>query len=196
VHVASVQPGGLALAGGEWLAADEIVTAIGVRPQVSWLAGSDVALDNGVRTDEQLRASVPGVFAAGDCAAFWSLRYRRLLRFEHWDVALRAPEVLAANLLGGSENYDPVPYFWSEQFGRMVQYAGYHGGADQLIWRGDTGGERFAACWLAAGKLVALLTVALPRDLQQGRRLIASGQPVDAAGIADPAVPVRDAVLR
>ena len=196
VHVASVQPGGLALAGGEWLAADEIVTAIGVRPQVSWLAGSDVALDNGVRTDEQLLASVPGVFAAGDCAAFWSLRYRRLLRFEHWDVALRAPEVLAANLLGGSENYDPVPYFWSEQFGRMVQYAGYHGGADQLIWRGDTGGERFAACWLAAGKLVALLTVALPRDLQQGRRLIASGQPVDAAGIADPAVPVRDAVLR
>jgi 3-phenylpropionate/trans-cinnamate dioxygenase ferredoxin reductase component len=194
--VSSVQPGGLAMAGGEWLAADEVVTAVGVRPQVSWLAGSDVTVDNGITTDEQLRASVPGVFAAGDCAAFWSLRYQRLLRFEHWDIALRAPEVLAANLLGGSENYDPVPYFWSEQFGRMVQYAGYHGGADQLVWRGDPAGERFAACWLAAGKLVALLTVGLPRDLQQGRRLIASGQPADVAGIADPAVPIRDAVLR
>ena len=194
--VSSVQPGGLALASGEWLAADEIVTAVGVRPEVSWLDGSDVALDGGVKTDEQLRASVPGVFAAGDCAAFWSLRYRRLLRFEHWDVALRAPEVLAANLLGGSESYDPVPYFWSEQFGRMVQYAGYHGGADQLIWRGDPAGERFAGCWLASGRLVALLTVGLPRDLQQGRRLIAAGQPVDPAGIADPAVPVRAAVLR
>ena len=194
--VSSVQPGGLALASGEWLAADEIVTAVGVRPEVSWLDGSDVALDGGVKTDEQLRASVPGVFAAGDCAAFWSLRYRRLLRFEHWDVALRAPEVLAANLLGGSESYDPVPYFWSEQFGRMVQYAGYHGGADQLIWRGDPAGERFAGCWLAGGWLVALLTVGLPRDLQQGRRLIAAGQPVDPAGIADPAVPVRAAVLR
>jgi 3-phenylpropionate/trans-cinnamate dioxygenase ferredoxin reductase subunit len=195
-RVSSVQPGGLALASGEWLAADEIVTAVGVRPEVSWLDGSDVALDGGVKTDEQLRASVPGVFAAGDCAAFWSLRYRRLLRFEHWDVALRAPEVLAANLLGGSESYDPVPYFWSEQFGRMVQYAGYHGGADQLIWRGDPAGERFAGCWLAGGRLVALLTVGLPRDLQQGRRLIASGQPVDPAGLADPAVPVRAAVLR
>ena len=39
-------------------------------------------------------------------------------------------------------------------------------------------------------------TVGLPRDLRQGRRVIASGQPVDAAGLADPAVPVRDAVLR
>lgn len=194
--VSSVQPGGLALAGGEWLPADEIVTAIGIRPQVSWLAGSGLAVDDGVKTDEQLRASAPGIFAAGDCAAFWSLRYRRLLRFEHWDVALRAPAVVAANLLGGSESYDPVPYFWSEQFGRMVQYAGYHGGADQLIWRGDPAGERFAACWLAGGKLAAVLTVGLPRDLRQGRRVIASGQPVDAAGLADPAVPVRDAVLR
>jgi 3-phenylpropionate/trans-cinnamate dioxygenase ferredoxin reductase subunit len=193
--VSSVQPGGLRLASGDWLAADEILTAVGVRPQVRWLEGSGIALDNGVRADEQLRASAPGVFAAGDCAAFWSARYRRRLRFEHWDIALRAPAVLAANLLGGSEIYDPVPYFWSEQFGRMVQYAGYHGDADQLIWRGDPAADRFAACWLAAGRLAALLTVGLPRDLQQGRRLIAAGRPVDRAGIADPAVALRDAVL-
>jgi 3-phenylpropionate/trans-cinnamate dioxygenase ferredoxin reductase subunit len=193
--VSSVQPGGLALASGDWLAADEIVTAVGVRPQVGWLDGSGIALDNGVVTDEQLRASVPGVFAAGDCAAFWSPRYRRRLRFEHWDIALRAPEVLAANLLGGSEVYDPVPYFWSEQFGRMVQYAGQHEDADQLIWRGDPAGDRFAACWLAGGRLAALLTVGLPRDLQQGRRLIAAGLLVNAARIADPAVAVRDAAV-
>jgi 3-phenylpropionate/trans-cinnamate dioxygenase ferredoxin reductase subunit len=194
--VSSVQPGGLALASGDWLAADVIVTAIGVRPSLSWLWGSGVALDNGVIVDEGLRASVPGVFAAGDCAAFFSRRFRRTLRFEHWDVALRAPEVLAANLLGGSESYDPVPYFWSEQFGRMVQYVGYHGGADRLVWRGDPGGERFAACWLAGGRLVAVLTVGLPRDLLQGRRLIEAGLAVDAARIADPAVPLRDAAPR
>ena len=194
--VSSVQPGGLALASGDWLAADEIVTAVGVRPQVSWLDGSGIEVDNGVVTDERLHASATGVFAAGDCAAFWSLRYQRRLRFEHWDIALRAPEVLAANLLGGSEVYDPVPYFWSEQFGRMVQYAGQHEDADQLIWRGDPAGDRFAACWLAGGRLMALLTVGLPRDLQQGRRLIAAGLPVDSARIADPAVALRDAAAR
>ncbi|HUZ26398.1 MAG TPA: FAD-dependent oxidoreductase [Streptosporangiaceae bacterium] len=193
--VDSVQPGGLALAGGGWLAADVVVTAVGVRPAVSWLAGSAVALDNGVAVDSQLRTSVPGVFAVGDCAAFESLRYGRRLRFEHWDVALHAPEVVAANVLGGSETYDPVPYFWSEQFGRMVQYVGHHGDGERLLWRGDPAGERWAVAWLAAGRLVALLTVGLPRDLLQGRRVISSGAPVDPGKLADPQMPVRDCVL-
>jgi 3-phenylpropionate/trans-cinnamate dioxygenase ferredoxin reductase subunit len=192
--VESVEPGGLALAGGGWLAADEIVTAVGVRPEVGWLKGSGVALDNGVAVDEQLRTSVPGVFAVGDCMAFWSLRYGRRLRFEHWDVALRSPDVLAGNLLGGSDAYDPVPYFWSEQFGRMIQYVGFHGAADRMILRGDPTERRWAACWLAGDQMVALLTVNFPRDLAQGRRVIESGTPVDAARLSDPAVMIRDAV--
>jgi 3-phenylpropionate/trans-cinnamate dioxygenase ferredoxin reductase subunit len=147
--VESVEPGGLALRGGGWLGADEIVTAVGVRPEVAWVAGSGVLLDNGVAVDEGLRASAPGVFAAGDCAAFASRRYRRRLRVEHWDNALHAPAVVAANILGGDERYDPVPYFWSEQFGRMVQYAGHHTGADRLVWRGDPDGRDWSACWLA-----------------------------------------------
>jgi len=193
--VDSVQPGGLALAGGGWLPADVVVTAVGVRPAVSWLAGSAVALDNGVAVDSQLRTSAAGVFAVGDCAAFESVRYGRRLRFEHWDVALHAPEVVAANVLGGSETYDPVPYFWSEQFGRMVQYVGHHEAGQQLVWRGDPEGVRWAAAWLAGGRLVALLTVGLPRDLLQGRRVISSGAAVDPGRLADPQVPVRDCVL-
>jgi 3-phenylpropionate/trans-cinnamate dioxygenase ferredoxin reductase subunit len=193
VAVASVEPGGLALAGGGWLAADEIVTAVGVRPATRWLEGSGVRLDNGVAVDAGLRASRPGVYGVGDCASFESLRFGRRLRFEHWDVALHAPEVVAANVLGEGAVYDPVPYFWSEQFGRMVQYQGYHGDAERLVWRGDPAGPTWAACWLTAGRLVAILTVNRPRDLLQGRRLIASAGPVDADLLADPAVPVKDA---
>jgi 3-phenylpropionate/trans-cinnamate dioxygenase ferredoxin reductase subunit len=194
VAVESVEPGGLALAGGGWLAADEIVTAVGVRPATRWLEGSGVRLENGVAVDARLRASRPGVYGVGDCAAFESLRFGRRLRFEHWDVALHAPEVVAANVLGEDAVYDPVPYFWSEQFGRMVQYQGYHGDAERLVWRGDPAEPTWAACWLAAGRLVAILTVNRPRDLQQGRRVIASADPVDVGRLADPAVPVKDAV--
>jgi NADPH-dependent 2,4-dienoyl-CoA reductase/sulfur reductase-like enzyme len=201
--VDSVAPGGLALAGGGFLPADVVVTAVGVRPAVSWLAGSGVELAGGICVDGQLRTSRPGVFAVGDCAAFQSARYGARLRFEHWDVALHAPEVAAANVLGGAETYDPVPYFWSEQFGRMVQYVGYHGGAGQLIWRGDPQAaaapgqrHRWAAAWLAGDRLVALLSVNAPRDMLQGRRVISSGAPVDPARLADPQIPVRDCVLR
>jgi 3-phenylpropionate/trans-cinnamate dioxygenase ferredoxin reductase subunit len=193
--VEAVQPGGLALAGGGMVEADEVVTAVGVRPATGWLEGSGVWLENGVAVDAGLRTSRPGVYAVGDCAAFESRRFGRRLRFEHWDVALHAPEVVAANVLGGDEAYDPVPYFWSEQFGRMVQYVGYHGGADSMLWRGAPAEPTWAACWLAAGRLVAMLTVDSPRDLLQGRRLIASGHPVDVSRLTDPAIPVRAAAV-
>jgi NADPH-dependent 2,4-dienoyl-CoA reductase/sulfur reductase-like enzyme len=198
--VEAVEPGGLALPGGGWLAADEVVTAVGVRPATGWLEGSGVVLDNGVAADDRLRASAAGVYTAGDCASFWSGRYARRLRVEHWDTALHAPEVVAANMLGGDEIYDPVPYFWSEQFGRMVQYVGHHTAADRLIWRGDPAGRRWAACWLGgrggtADRLVAVLTVDSPRDLLQGRRVIASGKPVDPGCLADPGTAVSDCAL-
>jgi len=198
--VAAIEPGGVRLSGGELsggelLPADLVLTAVGVRPAVSWLAGSAIRLDNGVAVDAQLRASVPGVFAVGDCASFWSGRYQRQLRFEHWDVALHAPEVAAANILGGVAAYDPVPYFWSEQFGRMLQYVGWHGAGDRLIWRGDPAGARWAVCWLAGDRLVAALTVGLPRDLLQARRLIEAGGRADPGKLADPGIPVRAAAL-
>lgn len=194
-RVESVQDDGLSLAGGGWLAADAIVTAVGVRPEVGWLESSGVALDNGVAVDEHLRSSMPGVYAVGDCAAFWSARFGRRLRTEHWDGALRAPSTLAVNLAGGSERYDPVPYFWSEQFGRMLQYVGHHAGADRLIWRGEPEQDKWAVCWLAGQRLLAVLTVDLPKDLMQGRRLIEAGALVDAGKVADPAVPLRSAAL-
>ena len=152
-------------------------------------------LENGVAVDARLRTSRPGVYAAGDCAAFESRRFGRRMRVEHWDVALHQPEVIAANVLGGDESYDPVPYFWSEQFGRMVQYVGHHGGAESLLWRGDPAEPTWSACWLAAGRLVAILTVDRPRDMLQGRRLIASAAPVDISRLTDPAIPVRETAV-
>jgi len=193
--VAAVRPGGVDLGSGDVLPADVVVTAVGVCPAVSWLTGSAVRLENGIAVDAQLRTSAPDVFAVGDCASFWSGRYQRQLRFEHWDIALHAPEVAAANILGASAEYNPVPYFWSEQFGRMVQYVGWHGTAERLIWRGDPAGPKWAACWLAGDKLVATLTVGLPKDLLQARRLIEAGSRVDPDRLADPGIALRDGAV-
>jgi 3-phenylpropionate/trans-cinnamate dioxygenase ferredoxin reductase subunit len=75
----------------------------------------------------------------------------------------------------------------------MVQYAGYHGDAWRLVWRGDPAEPRWAACWLAGDRLTAILTVNRPRDLLQGRQLIAAAGPVDVDRLADPDVPVKAA---
>ncbi|MFJ2029296.1 NAD(P)/FAD-dependent oxidoreductase [Streptosporangium sp. NPDC087985] len=191
--VASVDQGGLILADGSVVEADVVVTGVGVRPAVEWLAGSGLELDNGVVTDEHLRTSMPDVVAVGDCAAWWSRRYGRRLRVEHWDTALGAPDVAVATLLGDEALYDPVPYFWSEQFGHMVQYAGDHDGG-RMILRGDPAADAsWGVCWVTGDdRLTAVLAVNRPRDLVQGRRLIERGRRLDVSRLADPAVALRD----
>ncbi|HEU5031649.1 MAG TPA: FAD-dependent oxidoreductase [Spirillospora sp.] len=205
VKVAAVEHGGLALAGpggGERIDADEVVVGIGVRPALGWLDGSGLLLERGVVTDGSFRTVMddeagtvrPDVVAVGDCAAWWSDRYGRRLLVEHWDTALNAPDTAAAALLGQDAVYDAAPYFWSEQFGRMVQYAGNHARSERLVHRGDPSGRKWAVAWLTGDRLDAILTVDRPRDLVQARRVIAAGTPVDPEAIADPDVAVRQAV--
>ncbi|MGN6243635.1 MAG: NAD(P)/FAD-dependent oxidoreductase [Motilibacteraceae bacterium] len=204
-RVAGIEQGGVRLEGDELLAGDVVVVATGVRPATGWLAGSGVELDvaGGVVVDEGLRTSLPAVVAAGDCASFPSRRYGRRLRIEHWDTALHAPEVAAASLLGQEAAYDPVPYVWSDQFGRTVQCVGHLPSADRWVPRETEAG------WCAFGisdvvsekgpLLVAAVGVGLPRDVVQARRVIERsggiGPVVDEAGLTDPAVQVRSAVL-
>ncbi|MFJ7072675.1 NAD(P)/FAD-dependent oxidoreductase [Streptomyces sp. NPDC098781] len=195
-RVERVEPGAVVLDDGSRLPAGAVVVGIGARPATAWLAGSGIELGahGEVLADERLRTSVPDVYAVGDCASFPSGRYGERLLVHHWDNALQGPRTVAANVLGETAAiYDPVPYFWSEQFGRFVQYAGHHAAADATLWRGDPSGPAWSVCWLRDDRLVALLAVGRPRDLAQGRRLIESGTPMDARLLADPARPLKAA---
>ncbi|WP_369270486.1 NAD(P)/FAD-dependent oxidoreductase [Streptomyces sp. R11] len=196
-RVERVEPGEVILDDGSRVPAGAVVVGIGARPATAWLADSGIELGarGDVVADERLRTSVPDVYAVGDCASFPSGRYGDRLLVHHWDNALQGPRTVAANILGESSAiYDPVPYFWSEQFGRFVQYAGHHAAADTLLWRGDPSGPAWTVCWLRGDRLVALLAVGRPRDLAQGRRLIESGTPVDAELLRDPGRPMKAAV--
>ncbi|WP_159664514.1 NAD(P)/FAD-dependent oxidoreductase [Streptomyces mexicanus] len=195
-RVERVEPGAVVLDDGTRLPAGAAVVGIGARPATAWLAGSgiDLGAHGEVLADDHLRTSLPDVYAVGDCASFPSGRYGERLLVHHWDNALQGPRTVAANLLGAtSAVYDPVPYFWSEQFGRFVQYAGHHPAADTTVWRGDPSGPAWSVCWLRDDRLVALLAVGRPRDLAQGRRLIEAGTPMDPAVLADPARPLKAA---
>ncbi len=195
-RVERVEPGLVELADGTRLPADAVVVGIGARPATGWLAGSGIALgaDGEVVADARLRTSAEDVYAVGDCASFPSARYGARLLIHHWDNALQGPRTVAANVLGEIPvTYDPVPYFWSEQFGRFVQYAGHHPAADRTVWRGDPASPAWTVCWLREERLVALLAVGRPRDLAQGRRLIESGRRMDPAALPDPARPLKDA---
>lgn len=200
-RVASVTAGAVTLADGTTLPADAVVIGIGARPATAWLVSSGVEIspqDGSVLADDRLRTSVPDVYAVGDCASFPSARYGTRLLIHHWDNALQGPRTVAENIARGDAEglvYDPVPYFWSEQFGRFVQYAGHHGDADELVWRGDPAGAAWSVIWLRDGRLVALLAVGRPRDLAQGRKLIERGVVLDRERAANASVPLKSAAV-
>jgi 3-phenylpropionate/trans-cinnamate dioxygenase ferredoxin reductase subunit len=194
--VSGVDSRGVGLAGEGRVDADVVVEAVGVRPRLDWLAGSGIEVDEasgGILVDEACRTTLDGVVAVGDCAARWSPRADRRVRTEHWDDALRAPAVAAATLLGTEAVYDPVPYVWSEQFGRYVQWVGWRTGDRPAVWRGDPAARTgWAAAWLDdAGRLAGLLTVDRQKDAAQARRAIDAGRVVDPDRLADPDVPIR-----
>ncbi|MDX3797944.1 FAD-dependent oxidoreductase [Streptomyces sp. AK04-3B] len=199
-RVARLEPGAVVLDDGSRLPAGAVVVGIGARPATAWLTGSGVELGahHEVVADSGLRTNLPDVYAVGDCASFPSRRYGERLLVHHWDNALQGPRTVAANILGAATGepqvaYDPVPYFWSEQFGRFVQYAGHHADADALLWRGEPSGPAWTVCWLHEGRLVALLAVGRPRDLAQGKRLIEAGTPMNPRLLVDPARPLKAA---
>jgi len=185
-RVEAIEPGAVHLSGGGLVRADVVLLGVGARPTAP--AGVELTRTGAVAVDSRLRTSCAGVFAVGDCASWESTRYPTRLHLEHWDSALHGPTVVAANVLGGDQVWDPVPYFWSEQWGRMVQYAGHHPAGERIVWRED--GERWAAFWLSGERLVAALAVDRPRDLVQARRLMVRDAVVDPSLLADPSVGV------
>ena len=166
------------LADGTAVPADVVVTGVGVRPETTWLEGSGLALDRGVAVDEHLVSSDPDVLALGDVAARWSPRLDARVRIEHWEDAGSAGAVAAASLLADDPAerpvHDPVPYFWSDQFGHKVQYVGAHGPGDRAVEREPDETPGRTVTWLdGGGRVSAVLTVDRPRESAAAAQLVA-----------------------
>lgn len=183
VRVSSVENVGVVLSNGEIVPADVVVTGVGVRAETAWLQGSGLDLERGVLVDEYLRTSTAQVVAVGDVAARWSPRYEQVMRVEHWDDAATVGSSAAASVMAASPDelvaHDPLPYFWSDQFGHKIQYVGHHGVDDTPIWRdvGDLPGSTLT--WVDHEDLAtAVLTVDRPRESAAAQRLIGDRQKV------------------
>ena len=157
------------------LPADAVVIGAGVAPdvQLARSAGLELGESGGVRCDSCLRASAPGVFAAGDICEYDSPIHGGPLRIEHWDVAFNHGKTAALNMLGRDIPHETVPYFysvlgdWAE-----LEYVGPARQWDEEIVRGTRADANFTTWYLRDGRLVAALTVGRSDDLDYARRLL------------------------
>jgi 3-phenylpropionate/trans-cinnamate dioxygenase ferredoxin reductase component len=165
------------LADGTTVDADVVVVGVGVVPNTGWLEGSGLTLDNGVVCDATTLAA-PGVVAAGDVARWTSARFGGPIRVEHWDNAVDMGEHAAQRLLTDDAPvpYDPVPWFWSDQYDRKIQLSGIAAGADEVqVVDGSVAERRFAAIYRRGDRLTAVLAMNRPRLVVKFRPLVERG---------------------
>ncbi len=174
---------GVRLVGGEIVQADAIVVGIGVTPNTQWLEGSGLRLRDGVVCDANLNAldvsgvAVPGVFAAGDVARWPNGLFDEEMRVEHWTNAAEQGAHVANNLrhlAAGEpfEPYEPLPFFWSDQFDHRIQFLGRAAIDDEVrVVAGSVADAKFLALFGRNGRLHGALGVNAPRWVMPTRKL-------------------------
>jgi 3-phenylpropionate/trans-cinnamate dioxygenase ferredoxin reductase component len=161
---------------GRRVECDAVVIGVGVHPDVMLAKKAGLEVDDGIVCDSRLQSSVEGIFAAGDVCNYDSVIHGRRLRIEHWDVAMQQGQAAAHKMLGDSEPYKVVPYFFSDLADwASMEYVGPAFDWDDVLIRGDLDSANFLAWYLKDGKVAAALSVDRSEDLQVARTLIESG---------------------
>ncbi|WP_328323379.1 NAD(P)/FAD-dependent oxidoreductase [Kribbella sp. NBC_00382] len=164
------------LSDGSHVPADLVLVAVGATPATDWLAGSGLVLGDGVECDQYCVAA-PGVVAAGDVAS-WDHPGVGRRRLEHRMNATEQATTAVKNLLGQAIPFEPVSYFWTDQYDVKIQVYGRSG--DDLDFRivaGDPAEGRFAALYGDGDRVTGALAWNLPRQARLLRQHVADKTP-------------------
>lgn len=169
--------------------ADIVVVGIGVIPNTGLVEQCGLEVKNGIVVDAQCRTSDPDIYAAGDCASFYSQLYARWMRLESVQNASDQARVAAAAICDKAISYDSVPWFWSDQYDVKLQIAGVLQGYDNIVVRGDPkAGRSYAAFYFSGDHLLAVDAVNRPAAFMFAKRALTGKIAIDKKRLADDAV--------
>jgi nitrite reductase (NADH) large subunit len=164
------------LADGRQIEADLVVIAAGTRPNTDLARTADLAIDRGILVDDHLRASVPGIYAIGECAEHRGVCYGLV------EPAYEQASVLAAHLAGGDVRYrGSVLATNLKVSGVNVFSAGDFFGASgtEAIVFSDGGLATYKKLVVADGRLVGAVLFGDTADGAWYLDLIRSGQSIE-----------------
>ena len=184
---------GVTLSSGETIACDVVIVGIGIVPSVGPLIAAGAAGSNGVDVDSYCRTSLDDIYAIGDCAAHANpYSGNAVIRLESVQNANDMASVAAKAIMGDKQDYDAVPWFWSNQYDLRLQTVGIATGYDQTVLRGDPAERKFSLVYLREGEVIALDCVNNTRDYAQGRKLVMNRAEIDPELLADTEVPLKE----
>lgn len=173
------------------IAVDVLVVGIGLIPNAQLAVAAGLDVDGAISTDEHTRTSDPDIFAIGDCASHPNAFYGRRLRLESVQNALEQARTAAATVLGQIKSYNPVPWFWSDQYELKLQMVGLSQGHDQTVIRGAMSDNNFTVFYLHGRQIIAVDAVNRPQDFLIAKRLVAAKSYAEAEQLADLAFPLK-----
>lgn len=179
---------------GQSLACDFAVVGVGVIPRTQLAESAGAKIENGIVVNQQLRTTLPDVFAAGDVANAWHPFFRRNIRVEHWANALNQGPAAARAMLDQDVSYDRIPYFFSDQYEVGMEYSGYATEWDEVIYRGAINDGEFIAFWLKDQRVIAGMNVNVWDVNEDVQTLIRSRQDVNPAALRDQDTPLSELV--
>ena len=144
---------------GERLVCDIVVIGAGVTPNIDWLESSGLTLQDGVLVNQFLQSDDPDIYAAGDVANAWHPVFRRHLRSEHWDNAVRQAKCAARNMAGEREPYAHISYFYSHVFDQSYNVLGLTEQKTDKLDRGDLDKAPFEVLYLNNGVCQGFFTL-------------------------------------
>ena len=175
---------GAALTDGSVLDLDFVIAGIGVTPATDLAEQAGLEIDNGIKTNALGQSSDPHIWAAGDCA---SLPYRGgRIRLESVQNAIEQAETVAENMLGANRPYQPMPWFWSDQYDVKLQIAGLNNGYDRVVTRPGEKDGAVSFWYYNKTSLLAVDAANDPRAYMIGKRLIEAGKSPEIDVIEDP----------
>lgn len=181
---------GVTTGDGTFIPADLVVVAIGVEPNVEWLAGSGVAHQDGVLVNERTETMVPGLFAAGDVARAWNPRLGRRLRLEQVGNARAQGAAAGYAMAGRPQVYAPLPAVGSQQHRQKINVLGLPDDRADIILRGSPEKRSLIAFYLAGGHVVGAASLDRARDLPALRALVESGKRPAVEELRDEDTPI------
>lgn len=155
---------GILLKSGKKIDCDFVALGIGVSPDVNFLKGSGIRIDDGISVDKYLQTSKSNIFAAGDIANFYDPVFKMQRRLEHWDNAVKHGRLAARNMLGHHLPYNECSYFFSNIFDLTFEFFGNLEGVNERIPRGSIKDKSFAIFYLKNNVPQAFFTMNRPAE--------------------------------